>query len=114
MMRYFAKKYPDKLGYLKESTAWWFKNLYEANLQLSGSQADLKVLPLKKTGRLFMLGNELDRQVREYVRDLQAMGVTINTAVVLASAEGIIMHKTANLLQSVSLTEGWAKYLLHI
>ena len=58
-----------------------------------------------------MLGDELDKQVREYVRDLQAMGVTINTAV-LESAEGIIMHKNANLLQSIELTEGWAKYLL--
>ena len=55
-----------------------------------------------------MLGDELDKQVREYIRDLRAMG-----AVVLASAEGIIMHKDANLLQSIELTEGWAKYLLH-
>ena len=38
------------------------------------------------------------------------MGVTINTAIVLASAE---MHKDANLLQSIDLTEVWAKYLLH-
>ena len=59
-----------------------------------------------------MLGDELDKQVRQYVRDLRAMGVTINTTV-LASAEGIIMHKDANLLQSIELTEGWAKYLLH-
>ena len=59
-----------------------------------------------------MLGEELDKQVREYVHDLRAMGVTINTAVVLASAEGIIMQKDANLLQSIELTEGWAKYLL--
>ena len=41
------------------------------------------------------------------------MRITINTAVVLASAEGIIMHKDANLLQSIELTEGWATYLLH-
>ena len=41
------------------------------------------------------------------------MGVTINTAVVLASAEGIIIHKDANLLQSIELTKGWAKYQLH-
>ena len=50
-----------------------------------------------------MLGEELDKQVREYVRDLRAMGVTINTAVVLASVEGIIMHKDANFLQSIEL-----------
>ena len=39
-----------------------------------------------------MLDNELDKQVREYMRDFQAMGVTINTAVVLASVEGIIIQ----------------------
>ena len=60
-----------------------------------------------------MLGDEFNKQVREYVRDLRAMGVTINIAVVLASAEGIIIHKDSNLLQSIELTEGWAKYLLH-
>ena len=60
-----------------------------------------------------MLGDELYKQVREYVHDLRAIEMTINTAVVLASAEGIIMHKDANLLQSIELTEGWATYLLH-
>ena len=60
-----------------------------------------------------MLGDELYKQVREYVHDLRAMEMTINTAVVLASAEGIIMHKDANLLQSIELTKGWATYLLH-
>ena len=58
-----------------------------------------------------MLG-KLDQQVREYIRDLRAHGVIINTAVVLGAAEGIIMHKDANLLSSFNLIEGWAKYLL--
>ena len=58
-----------------------------------------------------MLG-ELDQQVREYIRDLRAQGVVINTAVVLGAVEGIIMHKDANLLSSCHLSEGWAKYLL--
>ena len=113
-MKYFAKKYPGEFGSLKETTVRRFKNLYEAELRFSDSKAeDLKELPLKKTGRPLMLGDELDKQVRQYVHDLRAMGVTINIAVVLASAEGIIMHKDANLLQSIELTEGWAKYLLH-
>ena len=111
VMKYFAKKYSGEFGFLKETTV---RNLYEAELRFSDLKAEnLKELPLKKTGQPLMLGDELDKQDREYVRDLQAMGVTINTAVVLASAEGIIIHKDANLLQSIELTEGWAKYQLH-
>ena len=33
-------------------------------------------------------------------------------SVVKASAEGVLMHKDANLLKQINLTEGWAKYLL--
>ena len=45
-MRYFAKKYPDEFGSLKETTIQRLKNLYEAELQLSDSQVeDLKELP---------------------------------------------------------------------
>ena len=112
-MKYFSKRYPGKLSSLKETTVRRLKNIYQAELRVSDTKAqDLTELPLQKTGRPLMLGKELDKQVREYVRDLRAMGVTINTAVVLASAEGIIMHKDANLLQSIELTEGWGKYLL--
>ena len=31
---------------------------------------------------------------------------------VRASAEGVLIHKDANLLKQINLTEGWAKYLL--
>jgi len=46
------------------------------------------------------------------VQDLRAKGTAINTTVVIASAEGILLHKDANLLTQISLTDGWAKYLL--
>ena len=59
-----------------------------------------------------MIGDELDKLVREYISDLRSRGTTINTTIVLASAEGIIMYKDANLLSTITLTKGWAKYLL--
>ena len=67
-------------------------------------------LYLNKTGRPLKLGEELHKQLREYIRDLRAKGLAINTAVVIASTEGILMHKDVNLLQQFNLTEGWAKY----
>ena len=44
---------------------------------------------------------------------LRSKGIVINTSVVIASAEGIIMYKDPNLLARINLTKGWAKYLLY-
>ena len=70
-MKYFAKKCPGEFSSLKETTVRYLKNIYQAELRVSDSKAeDLTELPLKKTGRLLMLGEELDKQVREHVHDL--------------------------------------------
>ena len=60
-----------------------------------------------------MIGEDLDKQVRDYVGYLRSSGAVINTAVVIASAEGILMYKDPNLLSRIHLTKPWAKYLLH-
>ena len=70
----------------------------------------------KKTGRPLLLGNDLDKQVREYVKYLRERSTAVNTAVVIAAAEGIIMNKDASLLSSngggICLTKDWAKNLM--
>ena len=70
----------------------------------------------QKIGRPLILGDDLDRQVREYVKYLRERGCVVNTAVVIAAAEGIVMNKNANLLScnggGILLTKDWAKYLL--
>ena len=81
-------------------------------LKDGGSDDDLQSkecqqLCLKRTGRPLKLGEELDKQVREYVQDLRAKGTGINIAFVIASAEGILLHKDANLLTQISLMDGW-------
>ena len=75
---------------------------------------ELKELPRKKKkGRPFFLGNELDVQVREYIKYLRGRGTAVNTAVVMASAEGIVRSKDANLLKEngggIEITKGWAQ-----
>ena len=60
-----------------------------------------------------MIGEDLDKQVRDYIGHLRSTGVVVNTAVVIASAEGILMYKDSSLLSRINLTKGWAKYLLH-
>ena len=72
----------------------------------------------KKQGRPLLLGNELDMQVREYIKYLRERGTAVNTAVVMASAEGIVKSKDANLLKGnggfggIEITKGWAQSLL--
>jgi len=102
---------------LKEPSVRRWKNKYEVDLANKESISDddsqkEEELCLKKTGQPLKLGEELDKQVREYVFDLRGKGLVINTAVVIASVEGILMHKDANLQQQIALTNGWEKYLL--
>ena len=63
-----------------------------------------------------LINEELDDQVKEYVRELRREGVVINSNVVIAVGTGIEMSDDANLLLTngghVDLTKHWAKYLL--
>ena len=69
-----------------------------------------------KNGRPLLLGEDLDKQVRDYVKYLWERSTAVNTAVVIAAAEGIVMNKNANLLScnggGILLTKDWAKNLL--
>ena len=117
-IRYFAKKYP-KLP-LKETSVRRFKNLYIAKAKGQGASSDHKVQELsrKKEGRPLLLPDELDYQAQEYIKELCKRGLPINTAVVVASTQGIIMNRNADLLSSsgtggIKLTSDWAKSLLN-
>ena len=55
----------------------------------------------KKTGLLLMI-EDLDKQVRDYIGYLRSTGAVVNTAVVIASAEGILMYKDPSLLSRIN------------
>ena len=73
-------------------------------------------LPEQKRGRPLLLGAELDRQVQAYVTTLRKNGAVVNTAIIMACAEGIVRSKDSNLLCSnggyISLTKDWGKSLM--
>ena len=79
--------------------------------------AEVQELPRMKIDRPLLLPDELDTQVQEYIKELHKRGATVSTAVVVATARGIIMNKDANLLYSngggIKLTDEWAKSLLN-
>ena len=84
-----------------------------------GKKSEVKEMPRKrKQGRPLLLGNELNRQVQAYIKYLRERGTAVNTTVVMASAEGIVKSKDANLLKEdgsfggIEITKGWAHSLL--
>ena len=115
--RHFSKIYADRP--LKESTVRGWKNQYNrevVRLRNSGKEVVVRELIDKKRGRPLLLGEEMDEQVRVYIRELRANGYPINTAIVIATGQGIIKDYDSNLLSEngghLSLTKDWAKYLL--
>ena len=73
-------------------------------------------LPEKKKGRPYLLGEELDKQVRACLTSLQDHGAVVNTAIAISCAKGIVKNKDSYLLASNSghivLSKYWGKNLL--
>ena len=73
-------------------------------------------LPAKRRGRPYLLGEDVELQVRAYLKALRANGAVVNTAITIGVAEGIIRNKDSNLLAAngghIALTKNWSKHLL--
>ena len=112
MMRFYAKKFV-----LKESSVQTWKNAYTQEIRSRrGEITALKSLPKKKRGRPYLLGEELDKQVRAYVTSLRCNSAVVNTAIVISCAEGMIKNHNSNLLASngghILLTKNWGESIL--
>lgn len=59
--------------------------------------------------------DKLDSKVQECIKELRRNGASVGTSVVVATAQGVIMNKNADLLVSndgyINLTDNWAKSL---
>lgn len=115
-MRYYLKTFPD-LPPLKETSVRRFKNEYERAIkeQLKSGESSgssVKALSTKPMGRPLLIGEEADRQVRDYVRFLRDSGSAVDTSVVIATGESVLASIDANLLKTCPLTKDWAKSLL--
>ena len=84
--------------------------------QNSATIPEVTRLPTKPRGHPLLLGSTLDDQVKEYVTALRATAGVVNTAIVLAAAEGIVAASERSLLRqhggSLVLTKARAKSLL--
>ena len=97
-----------------------FKNNYQTQLKTSikevSDNSTVKELVSKKQGCPLFVGEVLDEQMGEYVRELRKSGVIINAHMVIAVGMGLVLNKDANLLAEngghISLIKHWARYLL--
>ena len=76
-IRFFTKKHPDLGQCLERNNSQKIQEFIQQSQELLS----------KKNKWPLMVGDELDKQIREYISDLHARGVVINTSVVLASAD---------------------------
>ena len=111
-LQYYSKSFPDLL--LKETSVRRMKNEYRSHLQHHATTSE--VLPGNKPGKPLLLGDDLDKQVKDYIKYLSECSSAVNTAVVIAAAEEIVMNKNPSLLLcndgGIHLTKDWAKSLL--
>ena len=118
-IRYYKKINPQRL--LPSSSVFDFKVKYQQELlkRKRNQEENLVVteLPSKKKGRSLLLGELLDGRVQSYIKELRSKGAVVNTAIVMACAEGVVMHHNSNLLAinggHITINKDWAKSLLH-
>ena len=115
-VRHFSKVFTNRS--LKESTVRTWKTKYlqqVAARRRANEDTSVKELVNKKTGRPLMLGEDLDKQVKAYLKALREYGAVVNTAITIACARGVMKNVDSNLLKChgghISLTKH-AKYLL--
>ena len=79
-VRFYAQKLPDHV--FKESSVRVWRNAYYTRemqtRQRKGGDMTVTELPEKKRGRSFLLGDEFDKQVRDYLTSLRAHGAVVN------------------------------------
>jgi len=100
-LRHFSKQFADRP--LKESTVrTWMMNYKKelANQVKVGGSLTIEKLEMKKRGHPYLLGEEMDRQLQEYIKSLREAKAVINSAIVISAAEGIVKSHDSSLLES--------------
>ena len=102
---------------LNESTVRSIKKAYLIEVgQKRRFDETVSVLPPQKRGRPLLLGDKLDDQVQRYLKKVRECGGTVNTAITIAGAKGLLLKQDRTRLQEyggpITLSKAWAKSLL--
>ena len=117
-IKYYKKINPERA--LPSSSVFDLKVKYQEALskRKRSQEEDIEIteLPSKKKGRSLLMGELLDGRVQCYIKEMRSKGAVVNTAIVMACAEGVVMHHDSNLLAinggHIAISKDWAKSLL--
>ena len=112
-IRKLQKNYPGRP--LKEGTIRSWVKKY--NAEYRQTHTAVGEIGSRKRGKPLLLGEELDSQVRAYIIKLRDKGGVINSAIVKASAIGIVLKHDMRLLKvnggHIDITKHWAQSFLN-
>lgn len=114
--RHFSKQLRTKIS---ESTVRSIKDTYMMEVNRKRKQhddRDVVSLPMKKRGRSLLLGEDLDKKVQLYLRNVRKGGGVVSSRIAMAAARGILIsydkYKLAEFGGPVLLNRHWAYSLL--
>ena len=114
---YYIRDFPN----LKENIVRDWRNAYRLELRKrvrDGNEGNINIteLPQKKGHPLF-LDEVLDKQVQAYLTSFRESGAAVNTAIAMASAEGIVRNADSKMVAvnggHILITKDWAKNMFH-
>ncbi len=95
----FRSQVPSAPSNWNNTVCDW-KEIYLRELKRRRSENnmdDITCLPSKKREQPLMIGEDLDKKVQLYVKQLRRANATVNTAIVLSAGEGIVQGLDPNL-----------------
>ena len=97
---------------------WEMKYLAEVKRRAKiGESAVVKCLPVKKRGRLLLIGEKLNGKVKAYIRAIRDIGGVVTTTITIAAGKAIVSTVDRSLLiengAPATLSKNWAKSLLY-
>ena len=82
-----------------------------------GESAVVKSLPVKKLGRLLLIGKKLNGKVKAYIRAFRDIGGVVTTTITIAAGKAIVSTVDRSLLAEngapATPSKNWAKSLLY-
>ena len=105
---------------MKESSICGWKNAYCKELLSQSSRkcgpVEISELLHKRHGRPLLLGEELEDEVKVFIKCARESGSVMNTETVMGTARGVVISHDANLLVEnggyTNITKDWAQRLL--
>ena len=107
---------------LKEASVRGWRDAYrrevfnQSNDRKRDRPVEVTELPQKRRGRPLLIGEELEEEVKLFIKASRAEGTVVNTETVMGTARGVVISHDANLLAEnggyINITKEWAQRVL--